>query len=127
MGNSNNTILQQQKYNREFNKDDINDKSKFDLQELYSQLHVTKGGSDQFTMIDKGVQVIKNSDNATLKINGLNNVVITENGTKFDFTTSYQYPLRKYCVKIDGVKEYCSCDTSIIDLSMDITRLKSKL
>lgn len=65
MGNYNEGF--QQKYNREFTKDDLNDKSKFDLKEFHNSMRGFKGGAEDFDVIDKSVQVVSNNDNATLK------------------------------------------------------------
>ncbi len=62
-----------------------------------------------------------------MQIHNHNHVSFTRKGTKFDLTTNYRYPLRKYCVKTNGGREYCSCDVSILDLTMDIEELKPKL
>ena len=117
-----------QKYTKTFNKEDLNDKSKFNRDELSAELYVPKGGSN-IQVIDKGIEIVKEKANMTLKINNPNDIILHDKNldVNYNLTHTYQYPLDKYCVTIDNKKKYCSCDLSIIDLSMDITELKSKL
>jgi hypothetical protein len=116
-----------QKYDREFNKEQLNDKTQFDYREVRGEFGGFKQGSDQFDLIDKGIEVVNTTNNSSLKIHDPHHITVTRDGTKFDLVTRYENPKTKYCVKTNGEREYCSCDLSILDLSMDIFELKSKL
>ena len=74
-----NSVLLQEKYNREFNREDINNKNVFDSQELESELRVSKGGSEQFEIIDKGIKIVNEKDNMSLKINGSSHITLKQN------------------------------------------------
>lgn len=127
MGNTNSPL--QQKYNKTFTKDEINDVSKFDRTELSNYYSSLKSSPTYLEIIDKGINLVNEKDNVTLKINDLNNVMLHDKNlnVNYNLTSSYEYPLKKYCVNTNNEKKYCSCDLSIIDLTMDITELKSKL
>jgi len=124
-----NSVLLQEKYNREFNREDINNKNVFDSQELESELRVSKGGSEQFEIIDKGIKIVNEKDNMSLKINGSSHITLKDNTNNmtYDLLTRDSYPnKKKYCVKVDG-QEYCTCDLSVINLVMNMQNMELRL
>ena len=124
-----NSVLLQEKYNREFNREDINNKNVFDRQELESELRVSKGGSEQFEIIDKGIKIINEKDNMSLMINGASHITLKDNTNNmtYDLLTRESYPnKKKYCVKVDE-QEYCTCDCSVINLVMDMQNMELRL